>query len=156
MSSTVTWPPTHDAKPPAGHLYGAAVWLLGRHPQLAGLAERVPGVVTVDDEGPDIDLDALAEAFLARDRLVDQWEAYEHRTPAPRDDADYERWQAAGPKTTPAARAVGVMSGGEVARLRLLAAFSTCQVPLSVADLRPLDDAGQALLADWCQVVQVQ
>jgi hypothetical protein len=121
------------------------------------LVARVPAVTGPDDEGdawPWLDLDALAEAICAYDAHSAAWADYERRWPAPRDDDAYDRWQAAGPSTTPAASAVAVMSGSERTRLRLLATFSTLRVPLRASDLTWFDQAGQALLADWCEAVQ--
>jgi hypothetical protein len=51
------------------------------------------------------------------------------------------------------ARVLGVMSRTEVARLRLLAVFSSQRVPLGVWDTQGLDDAGQELLFDWCRAL---
>jgi hypothetical protein len=152
--ATVTWPDTRRDDPPTDHLYRSATWLLGRHPQLATLAERVPGVVNLDDDGPDIDLDALSDALVEHDAGTAAWTQYERRRPAPRDDSAYDAWVQAGPGTSPAATAVGQMSGSERTRLRLLAAFSSTRVPLRVADFGSLDDAGRRLLADWCQAAQ--
>lgn len=64
---TISWPDTRHEPPPTDHLYRSAAWLLGRHPQVAALAARVPGIVSTDPEGPDVDLDALAEAFRERE-----------------------------------------------------------------------------------------
>ena len=151
------WPDTADQPAPANHPYRSALWLLVRHSQLAVLAARVPGVTGPDDEGaawPWLDLDALAEAICAHDAHCAAWADYERRRPAPRDEDAYDRWEAAGPSTTPAASAVGVMSGSERTRLRLLAMFSTVRVPLRASDVTSFDVAGQALLADWCEAVQ--
>lgn len=148
------WPDTTRTAPPVDHPYASALWLLGRHHQLARLVERVPGVVEVDDDGPGIDLRALAEAILAHDADIAAWDAYERMWPAPRDDDAYELWRQQGPSTTPAAQAISVMSSSEQTRLRLLATWSTTRVPLRVRDFRSLDSHGAALLGDWCTAVQ--
>ena len=154
MSGPQVWPDTHDQAPPRGNRYLSATWLLGRHQHLADLAARVPGVVCLDPDGLYLDLDALAEAINGHHANGRAWADYEHRHPAPHDDRDYDRWVAAGPQPEPAVKAFGVMSSGEKARLRLLAVFSADRIPLSVADLDPLDHAGVRLLADWHQAVQ--
>ena len=152
----VTWPDTRHEQPPGDHLYRSATWLLGRHPHVAQLAERVPGIVTVDSDGPDIDLDALAEAFREREELNRAWEQYRRSHPEPEDEAAADRWEAAGPPLgSPATRALGVLSRTEVARLRLLAVFSSyTRTPFSVSDLYGFDEQGQAYIADWCRAVQ--
>ncbi|GAB7192799.1 hypothetical protein NUM3379_35080 [Kineococcus sp. NUM-3379] len=154
---TTTWTSPY-VDPPRDHLYGQAVWLLSQHPQLAHLAARVPGVVDTDEEGdPHINLDALAHGLAAHEVHAAAWEQYEKRRPAPRDDASYERWQAAGPAldadVADAVESIGTMSGSERGRLRLLAAFSTVRVPFRVLDFRSFDDNGQQLLDDWCRIV---
>lgn len=151
---TVCWPDTTRQRPPVDHSYASALWLLGRHVQLADLAARVPGVVQVDEDGPWLELDALGDAVLAHDADVAAWRDYERRRPAPDGEAAYERWQAAGPVGMPAAEAIGVMSGSERTRLRLLATFSTQRIPLRVGDFRSFDASGDALLGDWCAAVQ--
>jgi hypothetical protein len=151
------WPDTIGQAAPVNHPYRSALWLLGRHPQLTLLVARVPGVTGPDLEGdawPWLDLDALADAICAYDAHSAAWADYERRRPAPRDEDAYDRWQAAGPSTTPAASAVGVMSGSERTRLRLLATFSAVRVPLRASDVTSFDAAGQTLLADWCEAVQ--
>ena len=153
-SHPVQWPDTTRQAPPVDHHYASALWLLGRHHQLALLAERVPGVVEVDEDGPGLDLDALAGAVLAHDADIAPWDAYEQLRPAPRDEDRYEVWRVQGPSTTPKAQAIAVMSSSEQARLRLLAAWSTIRVPIRVGDFRSFDSHGAALLGDWCTTVQ--
>jgi hypothetical protein len=151
------WPDTIGQPAPADHPHRSALWLLGRHVQLAVLVARVPGATGPDDQGaawPWLDLDALADAICAHDAHSAAWANYERRRPAPQDDDAYDRWRAAGPSATPAASAVGVMSGSERTRLRLLATFSTVRVPLRASDVTSFDAAGQARLADWCEAVQ--
>lgn len=154
--STVTWPDTRLTDPPADDLYASAVWLLGRHPALGGLAQRVPGVVTVTSDGPGIDLDVLAGALRERDELGLAWADYRRSRPEPEEETAAERWEAAGPPLgRRGSRALAVMSRTEVARLRLLAIFAaTARSPLSVRDLGGLDEQGQALVRDWCAAVQ--
>jgi len=151
------WPDTIGPSAPANHPYRSALWLLGRHPQLAVLVARVPAVTGPENEGDAwswLDLDALAEAICEYERHSAAWVEYERRRPAPRDEGSYDRWEAAGPSTTPAASALGLMSGSERARLRLLATFSTVRVPLRASDATSFDAAGQMVLADWCEAVQ--
>ena len=156
-----SWPDTRDVDPPTDHLYASAVWLLGRHPQLAELAARVPGVVEPDpDPEPDadgsgllLDLETLAQAVHDHDDHAADWESYTRHHLEPQDDDAYERWRAAGPTASDTARAIGQMSGTEQARLRLLAVFAGVRVPFRVLDLHGLDDEGQRLLADWCAAV---
>jgi hypothetical protein len=102
---------------------------------------------------PAIDLGALADALVALDADRAAWAAYEEARPAPYGDDRYDAWEAAGPQRHPMARVLGVMSRTEVARLRLLAVFSSQRVPLGVWDTQGLDDAGQELLFDWCRAL---
>lgn len=141
------------ADPPADHYYASATWLLARHYQLAALAERA-GVVSDDADGLWLDLDGLAEALAALDAHRAAWAAYEHRHPAPHDDARYDAWEANGPQQTNArAQAIGPMSRTEVSRLRLLSFFATERVQLRVSDLAGFDAAGEKLLRDWTRAV---
>lgn len=151
--SLTTWPDTTGTEPPGGNPWRSATWLLGRHPQLAQLADRV-GIVSRDSDGDlDVDLEALAEAFVALDANRAAWADYEYRSPAPEDDREYDAWQAAGPQAPPIVRSIGVMSGGEVRMLRLLAVLSpTTRVPLHVGDAQGLGDG--RLVADWCRAIQ--
>jgi len=153
-SQPVQWLDTTRQRPPVDHHDASALWLLGRHHQLALLAERVPGVVEVDDDGPGLNLGELAEGILAHDADVTAWDAYEQLRPAPRDDRAYDLWRSHGPSTTPAAQVIAVMSSSEQTRLRLLATWSTIRVPIRVGDFRSFDSHGAALLGDWCTAVQ--
>ena len=51
-ASEARWPDTSRVAPPAGGCYQAAVWLLGRHPDLARLAARIHGVITHHNDAP--------------------------------------------------------------------------------------------------------
>jgi hypothetical protein len=148
-----SWPDTRVEPPPVDHFYRSATWLLGRHPQLAHLVDRVPGVVDLEDQEPSVDLDALAEAVAEHDAVDVAWVEYERQHRTPEGDAAYEAWLVAGPVTSPAVAAVGVMSGSERTRLRLLACFAERRVLFKLSDCRSLDAAGQDLLADWCRAV---
>jgi hypothetical protein len=150
------WPDTGDQDPPRRHRYAAATWLLGRHPQLARLAARIPGLIGADAGGPYHDLDVLTDAVNGHHANNQEWADYQYRCPPPSDDGTYDRWVDAGPQPSVAVKAFGVLSSGEKARLRLLAMFAGDRVPVTVCDLRSLDDGGLALLADWCQAVQAQ
>lgn len=149
-----TWPDTTRLDPPASNVYLSAEWLLGRHPQLARLVDRVPGLVTHKPEGPDLDLDALAAAVNDLDEYRRAWTDYAYRHPAPRDEGALDAWEASGPTASPAANSIGVMSRTEVARLRLLATLAPERVRFSVIDLSGFDPAGDRLIADWCRVIQ--
>lgn len=154
MTDSLTdWPDTTDTEPPQGSSWRAAAWLLGRHPQLAQLATRVPGVVTRDGDGDlDVDLDTLAATFLALQEHRKAWADYEDRSSAPQDDRAYDAWQAAGPQASAAVRAVSVLSGGEGRMLRLLAFLApTARVPLNVGDTQGIGDG--RLVADWCRAL---
>jgi len=158
-----SWPDTTGTNPPTSHAYGAAVWLLGRHPLLARTATRVPGVVVApEDDGdrPWLDRDHLAEVLAAVTVHDAAWERYSDTRPRytgdeTADERAYERWQQAGPKAENFARGLSAylpMSSGEKARLLLLACLSTSvAVPFRVAALGSLDGEGQRLLADWCR-----
>lgn len=155
MSRSVAWPNTSTQDPPAGNRYAAAAWLLGRHPHLATLVARVPGVVQVRPDGPDIDLEALADALLGLEADAAAWAAYEAYHPPPDDDqGDYDDWLDAGPTSRPTTRAIGPMSRTEVARLRLLAVLAEERVPFGVWDTVGIDDDGRRpLLTDWCRAL---
>jgi hypothetical protein len=128
--------------------------LLGRHRQLAVLASRVPGVITVSADGrPDIDLDAVADAVLGLDAYRTAWTAYQTAHPAPYDEDDFDDWEAAGPYLSRPSRAIAVMSRTEAAKLRLLAVFSSQRVPVGIWDTQGLDDARRQLLLDWCMAL---
>jgi hypothetical protein len=156
---TLMWPDTTHEDPPPDHLYRSATWLLGRHPKLAELAERVPGIVSNDypSDGPEIDLERLALALVQLDEDRAAFDEYERRHPAPYDDRRYDAWLAAAPpRSGPMAEAIGVMSRTEVSRLRLLATFASSsprRVPFLVADLAGFDEEGQQLIRDWCRAL---
>lgn len=146
---------TKGAPAPKDHPYASACWLIGRHPQLARLLDRVPGVVDHDDVdqlGPD--LGALAAAIKEFEAHAQAWQDYKHAQPEPAGTAARDRWRRNGPKATPAAAALRAMSRNERTRLRLVAAFDTDGTSLRIRDFRHLDAAGQALLADWCEAVR--
>lgn len=156
--SLTTWPDTRNTTAPAGHLYRSATWLLGRHPRLAQLAARIHGVTAIDDGELCIDLDHLADVLSAVKPYCDAWDDYEYAHRVPQDDDGYEAWHSAGPGADTFAVGLAdflVMSSGEVAGLRLLAALaSTSSVPpFGVAHIRSLDREGQRLVEDWCDVV---
>jgi hypothetical protein len=151
------WADTTREQPPRDHLYCSATWLLGRHPRLAHLVVRIPGVVDVDDGGLFIDLDHLAEVIAAVPEYAAAWQAYEARNRQPSHESAWDRWRDAGPAPSQFAAGLSdflVMSSGEVAALRLLATFAVQRTPFRVSDLGSLDDEGQRLLADWGSAVQ--
>lgn len=152
------WPDTSGTEPPADHLYRSATWLLGRHPRLAGLACRIANVIVVEDGAPSIDLDHLADVIVAAPAYDSAWQMYERAHHSPETEDAWERWRATGPK--PENFAIGlsdflVMSSGEVASLRLLAAFASERIPFKVSDLRSMDEEGLHLLADWALATQI-
>jgi hypothetical protein len=62
------WEQSMIPHPPSYHPHAAAVWLVSRHPQLAELASRIPGLVQADDAGDfSLDLDVLARQFNSHD-----------------------------------------------------------------------------------------
>lgn len=154
-SIPLVWPPapSHQLNPPSDHYYASALWLCGRHPKLVALVDRAL-VVTEDEEGPWLELDALADALAALDAYHEAWRLYRERTYEPREEAAWERWEAAGPTLdNEAAAAIAPMSRTEQSRLRLLAFFAPTRVRLNVADLGGFDDEGRLLLHDWTLAV---
>jgi hypothetical protein len=152
----LSWPParTHDVDPPADHYYASALWLLGRHPRLVQLVERVPYVISTDQDGAWFELDKLSEALTALDVYLAAWRDYRGRTWEPNDDAAYARWEAAGPQLdNEAAAAIAPMSRTEVSRLRLLATFAPDPVLFRVSDLAGFDADGQELIRDWARAL---
>lgn len=123
-----TWPNTTDTPCPTYLPYGAALWLLGRHPQLTALVDRIPGAVTHPDGETELNPLRLAEALNAFDAT---------RIAMPH------------PSLHEAVDAVAVMSRTERTRLRLLAFLSPARVALALGDLDGLDDEGTHLLDDW-------
>jgi len=158
MSSLTAWPNTHNQPPPSDHLYRSVVWLLGRHPFVADLAARCPGVVYWDlaDDELTHNVDLLADGLDTLDRVNTEFRSYLKRHPVPRDSSDpnYDAWDAASPQLpdTPegkVAKSIAPMSGSERIRLELLAAFSYSGARLKVSDFGRLDTGGTAFLADW-------
>jgi hypothetical protein len=157
--SMTGWPDTSHDQPPRDHPYRTATWLLGRHPRLARLAARIPGVIGVDPdhERLSIDVDHLGDVFAALPAYGQAWDDYEHHHQPPDYDDAYHSWQEAGPKAEDFTRGLSnllVMSSGELACLRLLAILGTTRVPFRLADLSSLDHEGQRLLADWCAAIR--
>lgn len=149
------WPDTFNTPAPVDNNYRAALWLLGRHPRLADLMDRVPGVVSVEDGEPGIDLEHLAAVLNGVPAYNRAWEDYEaqHRAPSGDDDSEFYRWQEAGPKaddTVSGLAAFLVMSSGEKAMLRLLATLALDPAPFNVGMLRSFDAEGDRFLRDWC------
>lgn len=158
--AALDWPDTTHQDPPRDHHWASAMWLIGRHPHLARLVERVPGAAVVDEDGDTVvDLDLLGEAFAVIEANKRAWQEYSFHHREPREDADWERWRAAGPRygSSPdgiAAAAIAPMSSSEIGRLRLLAFWSAWRVGLKIDDVRSFDANGQRLIADWCRAVQ--
>lgn len=148
-----TVPSTVDEAPPNNWPWKSAMWLLGRHPRLVDLADRIPRVM-VDNS---IDHDHLADVVAAVPRYVEAWDAYTDAHRAPRDEDAWEAWRKAGPQTASFAYGLSellVMSSGETAMLLLLATFGHTRVPFRINDLSSLDEQGHRLLADWCEAVK--
>lgn len=153
------WPDTTRLPAPRENLYQSATWLLGRHPRLARLVDRVRGVVQPDEDdgGLFLDLDHLAEVIAAVPTHTAAWADYEHRNRPPANETAYERWCNAGPcpdAIVPGLADFLVMSSGETVSLRLLATLAALPVPFRVGDLCSLDAEGHRLLTDWTAVVQ--
>jgi hypothetical protein len=156
------WPDTTATLPPRDHPYASAVWLLGRHRQLADLVDRLPGtpgVAVLDEDGAWLDLDLLAEALIAVDEHAAAWVAYRARRREPRNEVAWQAWHDAGPAQpdTPAGRvaaAIACMSGTEQVRLRLLACFAPDGARFAVGMLTGFDQAGQHLICDWLEAIR--
>ncbi len=141
--------------PPVDDNYRAAVWLVARHPPLARLVDRVPGMVDTDG---DLELDVLGDAVRALDAYHRAWAEYRATTWEPNQDEAWERWADAGPALDNfgprgAVAALGVMSRNEVSRLRLLATLGTERVEFAVCDLDGFDADGLRLIRDWCRIL---
>ncbi|HEY2043681.1 MAG TPA: hypothetical protein VGH11_13460 [Jatrophihabitans sp.] len=125
QAAAATWPNTSEQEPPVDHPYASAVWLLGRHPQLAQLAARF-GVVDQDEDG----------LWLDQYRLSDLINLYDLGRYGPNVDE------------------FGRMSRTEQVRLRLLAMFGVhAGVAFNTTMLTGFDAEGQRLIADWCRAV---
>src|SRR4051812_32422245 len=127
--------------PPVDNDYQAAVWLVGRHPSLARLVNRVSGALDADG---DLDLDVLGDAVRALDAYHRAWAEYRATTWEPNQDEAWERWVDAGPSLDDfgppgAVAALGVMSRTETAWLRLLATLGTERVEFAVGDVDGFD-----------------
>ncbi|MFG1820582.1 hypothetical protein ACGFIF_42965 [Kribbella sp. NPDC049174] len=148
-----TWPDTTESLPPGDHPYGVALWLLGRHEQLAELVDRLPGVVSIEGGELGLELDVLASAFAEYDAFqAAREERFGWSTP---DESAWERWHASLPKRSAATDELLVMSGSELGRLRLLATLSGAGARLSIGHhLRSFDAEGQRLLGDWLDAVR--
>ena len=141
--------------PTADNNYQAAIWLVGRHPSLARLVNRVPGAVDADG---DLELDVLGDAVRALDAYHRAWAEYRATTWEPNQDEAWERWADAGPALDDfgprgAVAALGVMSRTEVSRLRLLATLGTERVEFAAGDLAGFDADGLRLIRDWCRIL---
>jgi hypothetical protein len=150
--NTTTWPDTTDARPPADHPHGVALWLLGRHPQLADLVDRLPDVAGIEDGQVFLNLDELAKAFTQYDAyLAAKEETFGWSSPS---ESSWARFEAAQPTRTAAADELMAMSGSELGRLRLLATLTGTGVRFSVLQLNSFDAAGKQLLEDWLDAVR--
>jgi hypothetical protein len=139
--------------PTPSDTYRAGLWLRSRHEWLDYLVTRVCGPA---DQNPGW-LDELVEAFNDLKTTGRAWEEYEARHPAPRDDAEYDRWRDQGPQYTDAARRLAPMSSGEIRMLRLMTTLGAdrCESGWHLDDLS-LDERGWAVVEDWLDVVRRQ
>ncbi|WP_166845097.1 hypothetical protein [Isoptericola sp. BMS4] len=148
--TTSTTPPTTPSVPPSDP-YAAADWLLARHEWPRDLVARV----VLPDEGPHW-LDQLVDAHADLATFTAAWARYEdtHREPGTRaTDAEWDAWEAAGPRPAPAARMLMVMSSGEARMCRLLATLHpTERTAWCLGDLDGLDHRGVAFVVDWTAV----
>lgn len=115
---------TGELNPPRDGRWKDARWLVGRHPRMQSLCERV-GAVDDDKDGRWPDVDTLADVIRAY-------------------DAEREG---------PWVRAFGVMSSGEKRLLRVLATMAPGRVGFSVDDTSGLDDEGHAFVRDWARII---
>lgn len=146
MTTTRTFPPSLSDP------YTAADWLMARHDWPRHLVNRV----VLPGEDPPHWLDQLADAYADLDAHATAWAAYEatHRQPGTyASDAEWDAWEAAGPQQSGAARALGVMSGGEQRVCRLVATLHPTHRAAGwhLADLQ-LDERGVAFFLDWTAV----
>jgi hypothetical protein len=98
-------------------------WLRGRHPSLARLERRIPGVVSVGGDGSEVDLDLLAGAINGIDEHHRTSEERQERHAAPDVDFDYDECLDDGPQPTRATAGFPPMSRTEKSWLRLLATY---------------------------------
>ena len=172
--SRTAWPDTTHTDPPCDHPYRAIFWLLGRHPRVAVLAQRLGIVGPRDPEyysepwmnGIDLDAQALGDGILLYDQNARAFKEYADRHPAPGDrpgdsEADayrrYDAWEEAGPhlpdtRAGRVATAFGPMSGGERRVIRLLAALTNSGGHFTLGYVEGLDDSYQAFVQDWAQL----
>lgn len=132
--------------------YEAADWLLSRHDWPRALVARV---VLPSEDQPHW-LDQLADAYTDLTAHEAAWARYEatHRQPGTyATDADWDAWQAAGPRPSDAAHALAVMSGGEQRMCRLIATLHPTDRTHGwhLADLQ-FDERGAAFFLDWTLV----
>jgi hypothetical protein len=141
---TTTTPPSDP--------YAAADWLLARHEWPRQLVARA----VVSGAGRQHWLDQLADAHADLAEHATAWRRYEttHREPGMyATDAEWDAWEAAGPRPTDAARALAVLSSGEARMCRLLATLHPAQrVSWHLSDLDGLDRRGAAVVIDWAVV----
>ena len=80
---------------PLGCYLDLAIWLLGRNPLVADLANRIPGVVTTGFEGTVYNPTRLALTIRARDWLSVAWDEWADANGIPTNDYDErEEWEA--------------------------------------------------------------
>lgn len=150
---TTSWPDTQGVPPPEGDLYGSALWLLGRHPQIAELVERVPGAVNVDEHGAlALRLEVLVDAL----RVVDLERAWVRTNPSPSNDDGYRAWLKEGPMgedvdVPPAARAVARLPIGCQVCLALLASFARPGATLRAADFVWVNESGREYAREFAR-----
>lgn len=156
----ISWPDTSNAPVPVDNNYRAALWLLGRHPRLDGLARRIRGVVCVEDGELWLDLIHLADVIngvpVYNRRCLEYERTYRAPSGDDDDDSAYYAWEEAAPKaddTVSGLRDYLVMSSGEVAAVRLLATLASEPTPFKAGYFASMDDTGQRILRDWCTIL---
>src|SRR5579875_3616671 len=92
------WIDAVGEEPPVDDWYRAGLWLMARHPRLARLASRIPGVVEIEDDGPRVDLHHLTDVVAAAPRYAAARREYAACHRSPKNDGEWERWRAAGPQ----------------------------------------------------------
>lgn len=168
------WPDTTgDTRPQTDSAWAEARWLAGRHPMVAQLVERVRAYDD-DEDGRWVHVQLLGDIVRGYDAYSAAWQAYRKAHPEPhwrdrdthaQNEARTDAWDAAGPKAADYApgqrdgysrsyadslHSLGVMSGTEQGRLRLLATVAGSErVGFCTGDLSGFDRSGQAFIRDW-------
>lgn len=133
---------------PLGSYLDLAIWLLGRNPLVADLANRIPGVVTTGPEGTVYNPTQLALTIRARDWLSVAWDEWADANGIPTNDYDERgEWEAVNAATYVGAYADAVAAWDRLLAdqqtvLRLLSSFGLWRTPICLDDLLKLDRTG--------------